>query len=417
MTDVVEVYISLRGEDIHVGNLHREPRRGYEAVGFAYSVKWLNHPEAFSLEPALVLAPGSFSPVSEQKIFGAIGDSAPDTWGRQLLRRGERRAAQAEGRPIRTLHELDFLLGVADVARMGALRFRRTGSSAFLAPKPDGVPSILHIQELFEATQRVLSDDETAEDLRLILAPGSSLGGARPKASIIDGSNNLAIAKFPKETDEYSLERWEAIAMELARRADIRTAESELTTVLRRPVFLSKRFDRVNGHRIPFLSAMSMLDMRDGQAGSYPEIADAISQYGGSVEQDLQELFRRMAFNVLISNVDDHLRNHAFLHQGINGWTLSPAYDLNPTPVDIRERRLTTNITLEDNTCDVGLVLEAADYFSLGQQQAKTILGEVARATKSWRTVATRLGASRSEIERMASAFEHSDLEQAVSYY
>lgn len=416
MIDNVEVHISLQGKNVHVGNLHREPRRGYEAVGFAYSEDWLNHPEAFSLEPAFMLAPGTFSPVAAQKMFGAIGDSAPDTWGRQLLRRGERRAAQAEGRPIRTLHELDFLLGVADVARMGALRFRRAEGSEFLAPTPDGVPSIVHIQELFDATQRVLLDDETAEDLRLILAPGSSLGGARPKVSVIDGNNNLVIAKFPKDSDEYSLERWEAIAMELARLAGIQTAQSSLTTVSQRPVFLSRRFDRLNGYRIPFLSAMSMLDMRDGQVGSYPEIADTIVRYGASAEQDLPELFRRMTFNVLVSNVDDHLRNHGFLHNGKNGWSLSPAYDLNPTPADVRERRLTTNITIEDNACDANLLLESAEYFSLSQQSAKAILSEVALATKSWRETALRFDATRREVERMASAFEHSDLERALSF-
>ncbi len=415
MHDEVLVDIELRGENAHVGTLHREPRRGYEAVGFEYAESWLERSDSFSLEPALRLAPGTYSPASNQALFGALGDSAPDTWGRQLMRRAERLAARDQGRRVRTLFELDYLLGVADVARTGALRFRRSASGEYLAATAHGVPSVIHLRELYEATDRVVRDEASAEDLRLILAPGSSLGGARPKASITSADGTLAIAKFPKDTDEYSLERWEMIALTLAKNAGINAAAAKLVSVAGRPVITIQRFDRIRDHRIPFLSAMSMLEQRDGATSSYPEIVDALARHGSSGGADARELYRRMAFNVLISNVDDHLRNHAFLWSGADGWQLSPAYDLNPTPVDVRERRLTTNITLDDSTCDLDLVLEAAEYFGLGAGDAKSILREIASAVRDWRSVANEYNATRSEAERMSSAFEHDDLRRALT--
>ncbi|MEX2543201.1 MAG: type II toxin-antitoxin system HipA family toxin [Trueperaceae bacterium] len=415
MKDEVLVFIDHTGEPVRVGSLHREPRRGYEAVGFRYSDAWLGRPDAFSLEPALALGPGAFSPRSGHRLFGSLGDSAPDTWGRQLLRHAERRQANREGRPVRSLHELDFLLGVADVARIGALRFRRPKEEVFLAPNADGVPSVVHLQRLLEATDRTLRDEESEADLRLILAPGSSLGGARPKASMVDADGSLAIAKFPKETDEYSLERWEAIALALAALAGIRTARSRLVDVAGRPVLVVRRFDRLGEKRIPFLSALSMLARADGERASYPELVDALTRHGAAAKGDAVELYRRLAFNVLVSTVDDHLRNHAFLWVGSSGWMLSPAYDLNPTPVDVRERRLTTSISLEDATCEVGLVLEVAAYFDLSHGKAREVVREVALTTRTWRGVATSCGATPGEIERMASAFEHEDLEAALA--
>jgi serine/threonine-protein kinase HipA len=416
-TDVtaVGVYLAQDGRDVRVGRLTREPRRGFEAVGFTYADSWLEHPDRYAIQPALALTSGTHSPPTGRALFGAIGDSAPDTWGRTLLRRAERRAASREGRSIRTLQELDFLLGVADVARLGALRFAWEGSVRFEAPAPDGVPSIVHVRRLLDASDRLTKMTESDEDLRLLLAPGSSLGGARPKAVLLDADGALSIAKFSKEQDEYSLERWEAVALQLARLSGIRAAQARILAIGDRTVLIVRRFDRVGESRIPYLSAMAMLGRSDGQPASYLEIADALSRVGARADADLRELYRRLAFNVLVSNVDDHLRNHGFLWVGREGWCLSPAFDLNPTPVDVRERRLTTNIDLDDGTCDLGLVLAVAPFFGLPRLEARAEVRSVAESVGAWRVVAAGLGAGRSEIDRMSSAFEHADARAAAT--
>jgi len=413
MTDV-EVHIDLQGVGKRVGVLRRTPRRGGETVVFEYHPDWLADPQRFSLEPALAVGPGPFVPAGGQSFFGSIGDSAPDTWGRRLMRRAERRQAELEQRPPRTLAEADFLLGVADVSRLGALRFREAGQEVFQAPTGAGVPGLIDLGRLMGVTERILRDEETDEDLQLIFAPGSSLGGARPKASVIDQHGALAIAKFPKETDDYSVERWEAVALDLAGAAGIRTPGYELLEVAGRAVMLSRRFDREGETRIPFLSAMSMMGLKDGDHGSYPELVDVLAQHGANARSDAAELYRRMVFNVLVSNVDDHLRNHGFLWRGAAGWTLSPAYDLNPTPTDLKPRVLTTNIDVDEGACDLDLVLQVAEFFSLSEAAAKTIIGEVGRAVATWRQVASGRGAKAAEIKRMASAFDHDDLARAL---
>jgi serine/threonine-protein kinase HipA len=413
MTDI-EVHVSLEGQDHFVGLARRNLARGSETVVFEYTDEWLSSQAKFALEPALPLTRGSFPPPRDQAIFGSIGDSAPDTWGRQLMQRAERRAAARESRQVRTLFETDYLLGVSDETRLGALRFRRVGEGQFQASVRSGVPAVIELGRLMQVTERILRDEETDEDLQMIFAPGSSLGGARPKASVIDQHGRLAIAKFPKETDDYSIETWESVALTLAGQAGISVAEHELCSVADKAVLLSKRFDRQDGQRIPFLSAMAMIGSRDGQRGSYPEIVDAISGGGAQAKADAAELYRRVAFNVLVSNVDDHLRNHGFLWAGKAGWILSPAYDLNPVPADIKARVLTTNIDLDEGTCSFDLLESSAEYFGLGREAARSIIVEVARATSTWRDVARRAGARAGEIDRMASAFEHSDLDQAL---
>jgi serine/threonine-protein kinase HipA len=409
----VEVHIDVAGATRRVGVLRRVPARGGETVIFEYHAEWLGHAERFSLEPALQVGPGPFAPSGGQTLFGSIGDSAPDTWGRRLMQRAERRRAEAEKRPVRTLAEADYLLGVADVSRLGALRFRLEADEVFQAPVTQGVPGVVELGRLLGVTERILRDEETDEDLQLIFAPGSSLGGARPKASVIDQHGRLAIAKFPKGTDDYSIETWEAVALALAQKAGIRTAEHELLQVAGRAVVLSRRFDRQGEARTPFLSALSMMGLKDGEQGSYPELVEVLNRNGARAREDAAELFRRMIFNVLTSNVDDHLRNHGFLWTGTGGWILSPAYDLNPTPVDVRARVLTTNIDLDEGTCDLGLALSVAGYFGLSDTDARQIVREVAAAASGWRGMAARLGARPAEINRMASAFEHEDLVRA----
>lgn len=413
MTDV-EVHIDLEGHVRPLGLLRRQVSRRGETVTFEYDVSWLEDARRFSIEPAIALTAGTFPPQPNQPIFGSIGDSAPDTWGRRLMQRAERRLAEREGRQVRTLGELHYLLGVADATRLGALKFRWLGEEDFQAPVREGVPPLLELGRLLQITERIDRDEETDDDLRLIFAPGSSLGGARPKASVVDQHGHLSIAKFPKETDDYSIETWEEIALRLAERAGIETPEHQLLSVAGKPVLLSRRFDRVKGWRIPFLSAMSMTQSRDGERGSYPELVDALTSHGIQAKADAQQLYRRVAFNVLVSNVDDHLRNHAFLWGGQGGWVLSPAYDLNPTPVDVKARILATNIDLDEGTCSVDLLQQAAEFFGLGLKPARAIIREVAEVTRTWAAVAEEVGARRTEITRMASAFEHEDLQAGL---
>ena len=331
------------------------------------------------------------------------------------MQRAERRRAEREGRAVRTLMESDYLLGVTDETRLGALRFRRMGEEEFLATSEMGVPALVELGRLLQCTERILRDEETDEDLRLIFAPGSSLGGARPKASVVDQHGCLSIAKFPKETDEYSIETWEEIALRLAEKAGIVTPMHELLQVAGRAVLLSRRFDRAGSRRIPFLSAMAMLGAKDGEGGSYPEMVDVLSRHGANAKDDARNLYRRVAFNVLISNVDDHLRNHGFLRLSSSGWTLSPAYDLNPVPADLKARVLTTNIDLEESTGSIDLLEASAGYYALSLADARTILKEVSGATSTWRSVAKQVGASSKEIHRMSSAFEHEALKKALA--
>jgi serine/threonine-protein kinase HipA len=358
------------------------------------------------------LTPGPFAPQRGQSIFGSIGDSAPDTWGRRLMQRAERRLAEREKRAVRTLTESDYLLGVSDETRLGALRFRWAGEDVFQARRQAGVPALIQLGRLLQATERVIRDEETDEDLQLIFAPGSSLGGARPKASVIDQHGNLSIAKFPRENDEYSMETWEEIALRLADRAGITTPHHELLSVNGKAVLLSRRFDRDGPRRIPFLSAMAMTGPLDGERGSYPEIVDALAEHGAQAKSDALALY--LAFNVLISNVDDHLRNHGFLRVGKAGWSLSPVYDLNPVPTDVKSRILSTNIDLDEGTCSIDVLEGAAGYFGFGLASARAIK-DVATVTATWRDVAKDTGANRAEIERMASAFEHDDLQRALA--
>lgn len=412
----IEVHIDFAAGRKRVGTLYRHAGRKGVTTTFEYHPEWLADAAHFSLEPALSLDQGAFAPPTGKSMFGSIGDSAPDTWGRQLMQRRERRAAQHENRAVRTLMEPDFLLGVSDMSRLGALRFRCEGEEVFQAPSGDGVPGLIQLGRLLNSAERIERGEETDEDLQTIFAPGSSLGGARPKASVVDNNSSLSIAKFPKESDEYSVETWEAVALTLAHNAHIRVPSFDLVTANDKKVLLSRRFDRQDGLRVPFLSALSMMGLSDGERASYPEIVDTLTRYGAQATADSHELYRRMAFNVLISNDDDHLRNHGFLWQDTKGWILSPAYDLNPVPVDLRQRILTTRISLDDGTCDTDLVVSVAEFFALSSSDAKAIIKDVATATVAWRDAASNLGAHQAEIDRMASAFEHDDLVKALAF-
>lgn len=419
MSDVaLEVHADLDGTTHPVGTLRVKVRSGRNSATFTYDDGWSQVPGHFSLQPAMTVGGGVFTLDRGREMFASIGDSAPDTWGRRLMQRMERRTAKRDGRAVRTLTEADYLLGVADIARLGALRFRRVGEAVFQSPLRDGhgVPPFVELPRLLSVTERVLRDEETDDDLLRLFAPGSSLGGARPKASVADRDGHLAIAKFPKDDDDYSIESWEEVALHLADVAGIRTAAHRVERVAGKAVMLSRRFDRdVGGRRLPFLSAMSMLNLVDGDRSSYPELVDVLRTCGADTDADAAELFRRMALNILVSNVDDHLRNHGFLWAGAKGWRLSPAYDLNPVPVDVKAHILSTSISLDDGTCSIELARENAGHFGLSLSEADVIVREVAAATARWRGVAAALGISPSEIDRMETAFEHDELRLALN--
>jgi serine/threonine-protein kinase HipA len=408
------VYVDLEGRPHLVGRLWAHVRKNKESASFEYDKTWLENPLRFSLEPALGVGPGAFHTPADTPMFGAIGDSAPDRWGRALMRRAERRRAERAGTAPRSLQEIDFLLLVDDEARQGALRFAEKEGGPFLREEGGKrIPPLVELPELLSAAEHVVEDKDTEEDLRLLIAPGSSLGGARPKASIIEKDGQLAIAKFPRHDDEIDTVVWEAIALALAAKAGISVPDSRIEIVADKPVILLRRFDREKAVRIPFLSAMSMLGAKDGETRSYLEIVDALSQHGAAPNEDIEELWRRIVFNILISNTDDHLRNHGFLYVGQSGWRLSPAYDLNPVPVDIKPRFLTTAINEDDGTASLELAMSVSDYFGLNKDRAKAIAAQVGKAVSTWRDEAARHGVPKSEIDRIASAFEHADLKSA----
>ncbi len=405
-----EVFVSvdIKGVQHLVGRLWARTRHNRQSATFEYDPSWLAYKDHFSLEPALKLGPGPFHTAGHKPLFGAIGDSAPDRWGRVLMRRAERRRAENEGQAPRSLMEMDYLLRVGDEARQGALRFSVQEGGPFLTEHNAGhIPPLLELPRLLSAADHVANDSDSDEDLRLLLAPGSSLGGARPKASVRDRNGALAIAKFPHRDDEIDIMRWEAVALTLAANAGLCVPKWRLENIAGKPVLLLQRFDRLDDTRIPFLSAMSMLGASDNETRSYLEFVDALRQYGASPKEDMHALWRRIVFNVMISNTDDHLRNHGFLYEGPDGWRLAPAYDLNPVPVDIKPRVLSTNIDLDEATASVELAFSVAKYFELATSEARGIVSQVETAVAEWRNVAAGLGIAVGEINRMTSAFEH----------
>jgi serine/threonine-protein kinase HipA len=331
------------------------------------------------------------------------------------MKRAETRRADEAGTKARTLYEIDYLLLVNDETRQGALRFADAPSSEFLDRVNAPIPPLVNLPKLLAATDKLLDDKETAAELKMLLDPGSSLGGARPKASVREKDGHLAIAKFPKKDDDYSAVEWEFVALTLAAQAGLNVPDFRLEKIAGRSAIILRRFDRDDGMRIPFLSAMSMIGAGDNDDHSYIELADALRQYGASPTSDSAELWRRIIFSILISNTDDHLRNHGFLYAGQKGWRLSPVYDVNPVPVEVKERVLTTAISETDGTASVDLALSVAENFGLSESEANAIVAEVGAGVANWRDVAFHIGISKNEINRMASAFEHGDLKQALA--
>ena len=414
MSKEIFVHIDLKGKPFFVGRLWVHTAKGRESASFEYSSEWRSSPIRFSLEPALAVGEGSF--YTDKALFGSMGDFAPDRWGRLLMERREARTAKYEKRPSRRLYESDFLLMVNDMARQGALRFSERLDGPFLAAEGDvPIPPLVKLERLLNASDRILDRREFDEDIRDLVTPGSSIGGARPKASILDNDGNLLIAKFPSRNDDWDVVLWEFLSFRMAACAGLPVLEFRLVKALGRNVLLLKRFDRRGQKtRVPFLSAMSILEASDGDHGSYLELGEILRQYGSLPREDLVSLWKRMVFNIMISNVDDHLRNHGFLYEGTSGWRLSPLYDLEPTPTYKKPRILHTRIDLYDGTASLDLAYEVAQEFGVEPKKARRMAREVGMAIRSWRRDAAQWGARKEEVELMRSAFDHEDLRKAL---
>lgn len=401
-------------EPIYMGLLSAEFTRGRETFSFQYSDVWLNSSYLQILDPDLQFYHGSQYVSDEKPNFGIFLDSTPDRWGRFLMKRLEAVFARSEGRSERTLRESDYLLGVFDAYRMGALRFKDTIDGIFLNDNELFTsPVSTSIRELEQISLK-LEDDNVVDDpdyvkwLKMLIDPGSSLGGARPKASVIDTQKNLWIAKFPSKKDNKDIGGWEMVVNELATKSKLNVASSKVEKFTSHYyTFLTKRFDRTNeGERIHYASAMTMLGYNDGtdfpHGASYLEMVDFLSNNGSNIENDLVELWRRIVFNIFVSNTDDHLRNHGFLLTE-KGWILSPAFDINSNE---NGTGLTLNISLDDNSLDLDVPLQVIDYFRLKKDKALDIIKQIRQSVSSWRDVANKYKLSKSEQELMSGTLD-----------
>ena len=394
-----------------MGTLSVIHTKGREVFSFIYDEKWLEGGDAQNLDPDLQLFSGPQYLSSEKKNFGIFLDSSPDRWGRVLMDRREAIIAKKENRKIKYLFEEDYLLGVYDEYRMGALRFKLESDGPFLNDNMGlASPPWTSLRELEFASLQLekneLKEEEVLKWLRLLIAPGASLGGARPKASVIGEDGNLWIAKFPSVKDKIDIGGWEMVAAELALAAGINTSKSMVKKFNNEHhTFLSSRFDRLaDGSRIHFASAMTLLGYSDGVEGvSYLDLAEFLMRFGSNVDEDLKELWRRIVFNIAIKNTDDHLRNHGFILTS-EGWNLSPAYDVNPVHFGTG---LTLNISKTDNSLDFDLAISVAKYFRIEHAVANSIVKKIKEEVKNWNRIAKKYGIPNYEQERMASAFEN----------
>jgi serine/threonine-protein kinase HipA len=413
MSDDIGVYVAVGERNVQAGRLYPHRRRGVESASFVYSDRYIADPDAYALDPALPLVTGTLQTPVGRPLFGAFADSLPDRWGRTLIQRAERARASASATAPRSMSESDLLLGVRDDLRQGALRFRLDEQGPFLATEESGVPALADLPALLDLAAGAERDTAGYEDLKRLLRAGSSLGGARPKAHVLDAAGRVAIAKFPSvSSDTWNVMAWEKVALDLARDAGVTVPDSQLICVGDRNVLVVDRFDRRGPARIGYASAMTMLEASDGDQRSYLEIAEVIEQRSTSAAAELHQLWRRMAFSILISNTDDHLRNHGFLHQHGDSWMLSPAFDLNPNPRP-GAKDLSTAIDYSDTRASVGALMTVAAYFRLNASGALEVLTQVTRAAARWRAVAKSHGLQQHDLDDMAPAFEHAESEQA----
>jgi serine/threonine-protein kinase HipA len=400
-----------------IGTLSYESLRGSDSYGFQFDTHWLRAHGSLFLSDDLNNYPGPQYTRPGRDIFGCFSDALPDRWGRTLLNRREQLLALEEKRPVRRLSSFDYLTGIEDVSRMGAFRFKLSPEGDFINTAHSfRIPPLTDLRELVVASQQVEKSEEEnlLPDMRWIaqlVQPGSSLGGARPKASVVDEDKTMYVAKFPSRKDDYDVALWEHFAHLLAVKAGICAAHTRvISTGEHYHTLLSQRFDRTSeGRRIHFASALTLLGLTDGDNATnghgYLDMVDFILQHCSEVEWNLRELYRRVAFNILIGNTDDHFRNHGFLLTP-KGWTLSPAYDMNPT----LSRHQSLMISEESNESDVRLLLGACESYMLPRATAEQIITEVETAVSAWRELAVRLGISKREIDwfagRMGDSFD-----------
>lgn len=378
-------------------------------IRFRYQRDWLDDARAFALDPDLSLDDHPFFPKPELGNFGIFLDSSPDRWGQTLMKRREALQARDDARTPRTLYAWDFLIGVQDVTRQGALRFRRAGSDTFLGNETMAAPPVTTLGELeavaYQLSNRRIDDlGALRKWLAVLVAPGASLGGARPKANFTEIDGSLWIGKFPARDDDRDVGAWEYVAHTLARKAGVEVPPAKLITLNNGfRTFCVQRFDRAQGRRRFYASAMTLLRKEHSEGTSYLELAQFLRTRGDAahVDHDLEQLFRRVAFNVATGNRDDHLRNHGFI-LGETGWRLAPAFDLNPT-IDKAEHVL--DIDDADNRPDLQTVLDTAMFYGLDAPQAQRIVEDIATAIDGWETTARRTGIANADINLMAAAF------------
>ena len=399
-----------KAEPTLIGNLYIEGVKGKEICSFEYDSGWLKDSNNLQLDPDLSLFKGrQFAPV-EKQLFGIFEDSCPDRWGRTLMDRREAIIARAESRKPRSLTESDYLLGVHDKSRMGALRFKLEESGPFLSDNSEmAAPPWIALRKLNDAVAEFEKDDLRSDKwLQMLIAPGSSLGGARPKANVVAPDGRLWIAKFPSRNDKRNCGAWEKTVYELAGMCGLSVVESKLEKLSKfGSTFLVKRFDREFERRIHFTSAMSLLGSTDGQTDcGYMDIAAFIKSTGASPKKDLIELWKRIVFNMLVSNTDDHLRNHGFLLTE-KGWILSPVFDVNPNPYG---ENLSLNVTERVSAISTELAHETCEFFGVSNSKAKSTIAEMRKIVKeNWRRIAGANGISRSEQAFMAPAFTEAE--------
>ncbi len=414
--EVCADWVGLSGPTL-IGFLYATPSRSKEIFSFEYSHDWLNTNQSFSIDPSLQLYHAVQYHNGKQENFGVFLDSSPDRWGKVLMDRREAQLARAEKRKERRLVESDYLLGVYDEHRAGALRFRLDQKGPFLdCNKSLGSPPWTSLRELEHACLEIEKDHSEDnpnynEWLQMLIAPGGSLGGARPKASVIDENNHLWIAKFPSGHDDHDIGGWEMLVHKLAKLSKIQVADAKAEK-FNSPhhTFINKRFDRTDsGERIHFASAMTLLQRTDGddatEGASYLELANFIKKQGAQPADDLEQLWRRIIFYICISNTDDHLRNHGFILKK-EGWILSPAFDINPVA---KGNGLKLNISETDNSLDLNLAKSVAKYFRVNTHRADQIIQEVVAAVKCWRKLARSLGISSKEQQYISRAFRHAE--------
>lgn len=417
------IAVHLGDTPTRVGTLRYDQQGARESASFEYDPSWRTSRGAFAIDPnlPLVTGPQFHKKTREGSAFhGPFADTEPDGWGKRVILRdhAKRKRARDAAQPSGPLNGLDFLLAVDDVSRVGALRLQDENGAFQRAPEAGRrtTPPLVELGRLLEATRAVETETETAADLAYLRGRGTSLGGLRPKCTVRDDDGRLSIGKFPSVTDTRAVTKGEVLALRLAKHAGIDAAEARIIDSDGLAVALIHRFDRADGGRIPYVSAATMLGADPAEPGehTYTELVDALRRYGSQPNDDIEQLWRRIAFSILITNVDDHLMNHGFLHVDEGRWQLAPAFDVNPFPDRLRE--LKTWISEEAGpAARIEGLLAAAPYFRIKADRTKEILDEVEDAVARWREQGRTLGMTPAELDGFADAFEHEERKAARS--